>query len=238
MIEFSKEYLEDLASKMSISEMSGHLKMPKSTLYYNLKKLSIRCRSRSDAQKLHIKNNGHQRAGKKHSAESKVLISNMSREFWDSAEGKKQKAELAKLRQQEWRQTASKNKRNKISQLQNAPRPKAGHLSKFGTLLANFLQEHGHKVSTGKSLTQDHVSDIILEHEQMVIELIPPIGVFGPEAEEKLMQRYSRLTDILNGLKYRVLIVQQISNSISRARCQRVYDEILSLKEKTKTIKS
>lgn len=237
-MEFSKEYLADLASKMSVGEMAELLKKPKSTIYYNLKKLGVECRSRSEAQKLHIKNNGHQREGKKHSAESKQLISNTSREFWDSADGQKQKAALAKLRKQEWKHTASKNKRNKISQLRDAPRPKAGNLSKFGVLLADFLREHGHKVSVGKTLTPDHVSDIILENEQMVIELIPPVSVFGPDAEEKLTQRYIRLVDALSAMRYKVLVVQQLSNSISRARCQRVYDEILSLKGKSKTIQS
>jgi predicted DNA-binding protein YlxM (UPF0122 family) len=238
MKEFSKEYLEDLASKMSLSEMARQLKIPKSTIYYNLKKLGIVCRTRSEAQKLHIKNNGHQRIGHQHSDAAKQQISNTSREFWDSSEGEKQKVALAKLREQEWKNTESKNKRNKISQLRDAPRPKAGSLSKFGTLLADFLKEHGHKISTCKGLTNDHVSDIILENEQIVIELIPPIDVFGPEAEEKLTQRYLRLVDALNAMKYNVLVVQQLSNSISRARCQRVYEEILSFKGKSKIIKS
>ena len=237
-MEFSKDYLEELASTMSVGEMSKLLKKPKSTIYYNLKKLGVVCRTRSEAQKLHIKNNGHQRIGHQHSDAVKQRISNTSREFWDSPEGEKQKTELAKLRRKEWKHTASKNKRNKISQLRDAPRPKAGNLSKFGVLLADFLKEHGHKVSTGKSLTPDHVSDIILENEQMVIELIPPVSVFGADAEEKLTQRYIRLVDALNAMRYKVLVVQQLSNSISRARCQRVYDEILSLKGKSKTIQS
>lgn len=238
MQEFSKEYLAELASKMSVGEMSKLLKKPKSTIYYHLKRLGVVCRSRSEAQKLHIKHNGHQRIGHQHSEDAKQKISNTSREFWDSPEGEKQKVELAKLRRKEWKSTASKNKRNKISQLRDAPRPKAGNLSKFGVLLADFLREHGHKVSTGKGLTPDHVSDIILENEQMVIELIPPVSVFGPEAEEKLTQRYLRLVDALNAMRYKVLVVQQLSNSISRARCQRVYDEILSLNGKSKTIQS
>lgn len=237
-MEFSRSYLEQLALTMSVGEMAGLLKKPKSTVYYNLKKLGIVCRSRSEAQKLHIKHNGHQRVGHQHSDAAKQQISDSSKEYWDSPEGKKQKTELAKLRRKEWQHTASKNKRNKISQLRDAPRPKAGNLSKFGVLLADFLKEHGHKVSTGKSLTPDHVSDIILENEQMVIELIPPISVFGADAEEKLTQRYIRLIDALNAMRYKVLVVQQLSNSISRARCQRVYDEILSLKGKSKTIQS
>lgn len=237
-MEFSKEYLADLASKMSVGKIAELLKKPKSTVYYNLKKLGVVCRTRSEAQKLHIKNNGHQRIGHQHSDDTKQRISNTSRDFWDSPVGEKQKAELAKLRRKEWKQTASKNKRNKISQLRDAPRPKAGNLSKFGVLLADFLKEHGHKVSTGKSLTPDHVSDIILENEQMVIELIPPVSVFGADAEEKLTQRYIRLVDALNAMRYKVLVIQQLSNSISKARCQKVYDEILSLKEKSKTIQS
>lgn len=238
MIEYSKDYLEQIAAQMSIHEMAEHLDVPKSTLYYNLRKLGIKCRSRSDAQKMHIEKHGHQREGQHHSDASRQQISASSQEFWDSPDGEKQKTKLARMRKKEWKNTDAQVKRNKIAQLKDAPRPKAGVLPKFGIRLVSFLREQGHKVITTKNLTQDHVSDIILENEQVVIELIPPIGVFGQEAEEKLMRRYDRIIEVLNALHYKVLVVQQSSNSISRARCQRVYDEILSLKGKSKIITS
>lgn len=238
MIEYSREYLEQLAANMSISEMAEHLKVPKSTLYYNLRKLGVVCRTRSDAQKIHIQKYGHQREGHPHSEAVRQQISESSSSYWKSKEGEKQKEKLAKMRRREWKNTGAKLKQNKISQLRDAPRPRAGTLSKFGVRLVNFLAERGHKVITAKNLTDDHVSDIILENEQVVIELIPPIGVFGQEAEEKLMRRYDRIVEVLNALQYKVLIVQQSSNSISRARCQRVYNELLSLKGKSRIITS
>jgi len=237
-MQFSKEYLEQLADKMSVGEMADHLKMAKSTLYYHMRKLGVKRRSRSEAQKLHIEKSGHQRLGSTHSDDVKNKISTSSREYWDSNDGEKQKEKLANLRRAEWKQATGKGRRAKMSQLRDAPRPKAGSLSKFGTLLAEFLTEHGHEVTSSSSLTPGHVSDIILQKERVVIELVPPVSVYGPEAQEKLNARYERLAGDLNAVKYRVLIVEQISNSLSRARCQRVYDEIKSFKGKSKTIQS
>jgi len=237
-MQFSKEYLEELADQMSVGEMAEHLKMAKSTLYYHMRKLGVKRRSRSEAQKLHIKKSGHQRVGSTHSDETKNKISTSSRQYWDSPKGEEQKEKLAKLRRKEWRQTNAKGRRAKMSQLQNAPKPKAGDLSKFGDMLVDFLTEHGHEVTCCSSLTPDHVSDIILKKERVVIELVPPVSVYGEEAQEKLNSRYRRLVQDLNGMRYRVLIVEQISNSLSRARCERVYEEIQSFKGKSKTIQS
>jgi hypothetical protein len=237
-MQFSKEYLEDLADEMSVGEMADHLKMAKSTLYYHLRKLGVKRRSRSEAQKLHIEKSGHQRTGSKHSDDVKNQISSSSREYWDSEDGRKQKAKLAKLRRTEWEQTTAKSRRAKMSQLRDAPRPKAGDLSKFGVLLAEFLTEQGLQVTCSSSLTPGHVSDIILKKERVVIELVPPVSVYGSEAEEKLNERYNRLAGDLNAVQYRVLIVEQVSNSLSTARCQRVYDEIKTFKGKNKTIQS
>jgi len=237
-MQFNKEYLEKLAEKMSVGEMAEHLSMAKSTLYYHMRKLGVKRRSRSEAQKLHIKKSGHQRTGSQHSAEVRNRISGASRRFWDSPDGKKQKEKLAELRRQEWQNNTAREKRSKMSQLQNAPKPKAGDLSRFGIMLADFLVEQGHEVSCGIDLTSGHVSDIILETERVVIELVPPVSVYGSEAQTKLNQRYRKLADELNALKYRVLIVEQISNSISRARCERVYEELMKFRAKSKTIQS
>jgi hypothetical protein len=60
------------------------------------------------------------------------------------------------------------------------------------------------------------------------VELVLPFDVYGEEQEQKFVTRYDRLTNELNDLGYRVVIIQDRSNTLSRARCQRVYDELLA----------
>lgn len=241
-MDLSKEHLEELAAEMSVSEMAVHLGIARSTLYYHMRKLGVKRRSKSEAQKMHIQKNGHQREGSTHSEAARRLISSSTQKYWDGPQGQKQRDKLSELRQQEWVKQSRKDRREKLAQLRNTPRPSAGELSKFGTEFAAFLNEQNHQIRTGISLTPSHLSDIIIDDERVVIEMVLPVSVYGKQAEQKLKNRYDKLVAELRALKYRVVIVEQVSNSISRARCQRLYDELVDFfqdsKQKTLTIES
>lgn len=230
---FSKKQLEDLYSKMSLDEMALHLKIAKSTLYYHMNKFDIKRRSKSDAQKHHIESNGHQRQGSHHSDETKVKISNSTRNFWDSESGQKQRENLKKLRQQEWEKGSQKYKTSILNRLHDAHRPSPGELSNFGKSLAEFLSDH-EKVSTCESIIRNHISDIILHDQKIVIELLLPTDVYGEKEKAKLETRYDRLQKSINNVGYRVMLIEDQSNSISRARCQRVYERLLEFFQEPK----
>lgn len=229
-MKLTKERLEELYEKRSLAELAEHLGMARSTLYYHMRKLGVERRSKSEAQKQHLQNADHQRQGKAHSDQTKEKIAEGTKRFWESPDGKRQKERLAALRREEWDQRSAKDRKRVLSRLQSAERPAPGKLSRFGEKLATFLGDR-EDVKTGITLTPGHVSDIILSSRKVVIELLLPVSVYGSEQEQKLEARYDRLVDQLNDAGYRVMIVEDKSNSLSLARCQRVYDELLAFFE-------
>jgi hypothetical protein len=236
-MKLTKQGLQELYDTMSLDEMAAYTGMPKSTLYYHMKKLGVVRRNKSDAQRKHIDTAGHQRLGSHHSLETKEKISTGTKEFWESERGQNQKAVLRKLRRQEWANSTSKKRADVIARLQEAHRPEPGELSNFGKKLADFLSGR-ERVSTGIRLTNDHVSDIILEDRKVVVELILPISIYGEQQQHRLEERYERITQHLNAAGYRVMIVEDKSNSVSRARCKRVYDQLCLFFEETQPVKT
>lgn len=226
-MKLTRESLQQLYDTMSLEQMASHLQMAKSTLYYHMRKLGVKRRSKSEAQSQHLSQAAHQRLGKKHTADAVEKISNSTRVFWESTEGEQQKEKLGKLRKQEWKQRSAKQKTELIQRLQNAERPIPGKLSKFGSKLLDFLSSR-ESVKSGIKLTPNHVSDIILVDRKVVIELILPVAVYGDVQASKLEVRYEKLIQELNDTGYRVVVIEDQSNSLSQARCQRVYDTLLT----------
>jgi histidyl-tRNA synthetase len=232
-MKLTKEVLQELYGKMSLDEMAAHLGKSKSTLYYHMKKLGISCRTKSDAQRKHIDTVGHQRTGKHHSEDAKEKISTGTKEFWDSERGDQQKTTLRNLRRKEWENSSSKKRSAILARLQEAHRPEAGELSHFGKKLVEFLGPR-ERVSVGIKLTNDHISDIILDDRKVVIELIFPISIYGEQQRHRLEERYMRLQEQLRNAGYRVVIIEDRSNSISQARCKRVYESLCDFFANTK----
>lgn len=222
---------------MSLHEMAVHLGVSKSTLYYHMKKLGIACRSKSDAQHRYIDTAGHQRTGSHHSSETREKISVGTKEFWDSKRGQDQKIALRDLRRQEWMNSTSKKRSDVLARLQDAHRPEPGELSNFGNALAAFLSAR-ERTTTGIRLTNDHISDIILEDRKVVVELIFPTNIYGDQQQRRLNERYERLCQQLNTIGYRVMVIEDKSNSVSRARCQRVYDQLCLFFQETQPVKT
>lgn len=231
-MKLTRESLQDLYDTMSLDEMAIHLNMSKSTLYYHMKKMGLVLRNKSDAQRKYIDTVGHQRTGSHHSDETKEKISTGTKEFWESERGQNQKATLRNLRRQEWANSSNKKRSAVLSRLQEAHRPEPGELSHFGKKLVEFLSSR-ERISVGIKLTNDHISDIILDDRKVVIELIFPISIYGEQQQHKLEERYQRLQNELNAAGYRVMIVEDKSNSISQARCKRVYEQLCLFFEET-----
>jgi predicted DNA-binding transcriptional regulator AlpA len=236
-MKLTKQGLQELYDSMSLDEMAAHVGMSKSTLYYHMKKLGVARRSKSDAQRKHIDAAGHQRVGSHHSTETKEKISTGTKEFWESDRGKDQKAALRNLRRQEWANSTGKKRSAVLARLQEAHRPEPGELSNFGKVLSAFLSSR-ERVSTGIRLTNDHVSDIILEDRKVVVELIFPIRIYGEKQQHRLEARYERLCQRLNAAGYRVMVIEDKSNSVSQARCKRVYDELCLFFKETQPVKT
>lgn len=64
---------------LSTHEIARKLQISQSTVRYHLKKLNQPLRNRSSAQKTFLKNNKHQRFGKRHTEETKQKISDANR---------------------------------------------------------------------------------------------------------------------------------------------------------------
>jgi hypothetical protein len=218
-----------LAQGHSLRKSAKILGVTLSKLYYYVEKYEIKTRSKSEAQKQFLKEKKHQRKGKTHSTKSKEKISDGLSEFWDSSQGEVQKERIVKQRRSEWNKKTPKQKRAKLRQLKDAPRPGPGELSKFGLLLSEFLVEKDLDILVGEKLVLNHASDIVIKKHKIVIELIPPIYVFGREAEEELFKTYSKIGQELDKLGYKMLIIEQVSNGLSRARCTKVWTEIVKL---------
>ena len=86
---------------------------------------------------------------------------------------------------------------------------------------------HHEKVQTGIRLTRDHISDIILSDRNVVLELLLPVSIYGPQEQARIEARYDKLIGRLQSAGYRVVVIQDRSNSISRARCVRIYEQLL-----------
>lgn len=225
-MKLTKEYLEGLYSSMSIDAMAIHLKMAKSTLYYHMRKLGVNRRTKSEAQQRHLESGIHQRLGVIHSNEAKQRIARGTRKFWESEQGAEQKKRLGDLRRSEWEDSSNEERRTILNRLQLADRPTPGNLSRFGNMLADFLVERETSVKTGMRITARHISDIILEDRKVVIELLLPVKIYGQQQEQKIVARYDRLASELRGAGYRLVVIEDKSNSLSLARCQRVYDQL------------
>lgn len=234
-MKLTKANIEKLYKTMSLSELAAHLGMAKSTLYYHMKKLGVQRRSKQEAQCKHLKSNPHQRSGKKHTSETVNKISQSARRYWDSSKGEEQKGKLRDLRRDEWTRRSKKQQAAILDRLKTAERPAPGELSRFGEKLVTFLSER-ETVKTGIQLTANHVSDIILDTRKVVIELLLPTSVYGDKSEQKTEARYGRLVEQLNDMGYRVVIIEDKSNVISIARCQRVYDQLLGFFESQENV--
>lgn len=222
-----KQELEILYRSMSIDQIAKKLSISKSTLYYYMRKFNIDRRNKSEAQKHHLSHDGHQRSGKKHSIESKEKISDGSRRFWDSSGGQEQKKKLHKIQKAKWQTLSDDEKSFVVTRLNLADRPTPGQLSRFGKKLANFLSFR-ENIRTGIRLTPSHISDIILDDRKVVIELLFPTHIYGEAQEQRIEDRYNKIADAINSAGYRVVIIEDSSNSISNARCNRVYEQLLS----------
>lgn len=224
-MKLTKERLEELYATMSLAELAKHLGMARSTLYYQMQKLGVARRSKSEAQKRHLKAAPHQRTGKKHSEEARSKIAEGTRRFWDSKEGQAQRKRLGEMRKREWDGRSGKEKSSIVNRLQNGERPGPGELSKFGKALCDFL-ENREDLKTGIRLTRNHTSDIILTSRKVVIELLLPVAVFGEKEARDTEARYDQIIGELNDAGYRVVIIIDQANTTSQARCSRVYDEL------------
>ena len=222
----TKSELEALYATKSVGQIAGDLGVARSTIYYYLRKYKIPRRSKSEAQALHLANNEHQRVGHKHSDKTRERISSSRRAFWDSEDGQRQREDLRQLRLSEWDELSAKDRTKVVHRLRDAARPNPGELSRFGTLLAEFLANR-EKIQTGIRLTRNHISDIILPDRRVVIELLLPVAVYGPQEQARVETRYDKLTANLQSAGFRVVIIQDKSNSISRARCVRIYEQLL-----------
>ena len=233
----SKEQLVELYDAgMSVQEIADELGQKKSTVYYWMRKYEIKTRDRAEAQKKYVERAGsHQRSGTQHSDDTKTRISDGLCKFWDSDEGQENRRVLSEMRRGEWKGKTAKGKEEVLARLRNASRPSSNELSSFGSAFLSFLVVQGESATAKVRLTDKHLSDIVLERDKIVVEIVLPTEVYGEAAAERTRVRYDTLTRSLISAGYRVMVVTDKSNHVSRARCQRLYEALVAFREeKTK----
>lgn len=229
----SRKELERLYTTMSVQEIADTLGMKKSTVYYWIRKHEIQTRDRTEAQKLYVDRTGqHQRSGKKHDEDTRARIGEGLRKFWDSDEGQENRTQLSQLRTKEWGKKSDADRRKVLDRLRNATRPSSDELSAFGSAFLSFLEVKGESAKAKVRLVDKHLSDLVLERNKIVLEFVLPTSVYGEEAARATEARYDRLVRSLSSAGYRVLIVIDKSNHVSRARCQRLYESLVQFRDK------
>lgn len=228
-----RDELGRLYVSMSVQEIADTLGMKKSTVYYWIRKYGIKMRDRTTAQKLYVDRTGkHQRSGKKHDDTTRAKIGEGLRRFWDSDEGQSNREELSKLRSKEWKDKSMGDKQKVLSRLRNAARPYPDELSSFGSAFFSFLDTKGESARAKVKLIDRHFSDIVFEHDMIVIEFVLPTSIYGEDAAQITEVRYDRLVDKLLSVGYRVMVVIDKSNHVSQARCQRLYELLVEFRNK------
>ena len=193
----------------------------------------IKKRNKSEAQLNYIKQTGtHQRQGTTHAEETKDLISDRMRDFYDSDEGEEAKARISEFRQQEWAEKTDDERAAILTDLQQANRAKmqSGEGSNFENFLAEQLSAAGYMVEQRtKNWTpgQNFHVDIALPNDKIIIEVDGPTHwspIYGDEELQKVVIKDSRKDKALIANGWNILRVQDSSGSTTRARFKRVLD--------------
>lgn len=197
----------------------------------------ITIRSKSEAQKLHVEKNGHQREGTTHTEESKIKMSNNIGAFYASPEGDKAKKHLAEVRKEEWANLPEDGKQQIISDLRTASREaqKTGEGSKFENFIAEQLTNDGYQIEQRgrRSVAGTAMEiDIAIPAINLAIEIDGPThfkNTYGAENLAKVQAKDNEKNLILTNSGWNVLRVQDDAGSLTRIRYIRVKDCIKSI---------
>ncbi len=217
----SKDNLEILYETMSVGEIAEHLGIPKSTVYYHIRRHKIARRSRSDAQKQYQDRAGsHPREGTSHSAAARRSISEGLQQFWDSDKGQRARQKLSRARKKAWTDMTLAERQRVIERLTKAPRARRGELSGVAQVLYDYFLEHDEVVLPNVQLTQKDRFDIVLEEHRVAIKIIPIMSSSVSPSTNDFPQTIAG---------YIVIPYQTRCSNMSFAECSRIHKAVLEV---------
>lgn len=208
----------------TVREAAEVLGVSPSTVYRRAKKLGVTIRSKSEAQKRHLKKNTHQRVGAKHSTESRRKIAGGSSEYWDSPEGQKTRKKVAKKKKAAWKKKGPRARAQVIEAMHKAPRPKRGELSQFAQKVRDIFVEKGHNISECVPTLPRHITDLVLTvgEKKIAIEAVGSMN-YGGVSSDEFNTHYEKLAQRLEGKGFQVVFLIDMGKYMSRKRTLSLY---------------
>lgn len=221
---------------MSFGQIAKQYKTHSNTVRRCAKRLGIDSRTKSEAQKNFLDENGHPMLGRERTEIEKRKISEGVAEHWDGlteTEAQKKREEMSKRAHLKWEWMTDDEKAGSIKKMHQANREKAGQGSKNENMVAQLLSERGfsivqrtHDFSPGKVFE----IDIAIPSEVVAIEWdgaahFEPI--YGDEALQKTMAKDERKNKSLTDFGWSMIRCRDHSTAHSMAFCQRSVDAII-----------
>lgn len=210
----------------SIPVISKRYGWSESKVYRTFKKIGVKIRNRSESIKLALESGRatNPTKGKKHSEESKELMSKRRAETWENDDGEARK-KLSERAKENWANKTDSEKLSMLSKAGQALRKVADEGSAAEKYLVEKLKSHGYEVEYHNKtmIYGQYEIDIILPKEGIVIEIDGPhhySPIFGEERLLKTKESDQVKNGVLmaNGLKVVRIkyVARKFNNSVGR----------------------
>jgi very-short-patch-repair endonuclease len=216
-------YKEHWTNNKSVREIATLLGTYPNKVAREMDKLGVPRRSYSEAQKVALATgkNKHPTKGKKHSAETRVKISERLAEEW-AGKTPEEKAAVSKRNKEIWKNLTEEQKSNIRSASAKAIRRTSDEGSKLEKIVAAGLEEAGYVVDFHKDhllANQKLQLDILLPELSLAIEIDGPTHfepIWGQEALLKTIRADNEKNGLLISCGIAVLRVKHIHKKVTR----------------------
>lgn len=216
--------------RLSFKQIADRFGVTESAVRYQFQKAGFTPRTKSEAQKIYLENNPHQRKGLPHTKETKELLSRTVEAYWQNNEQKK--LESLKKRQDWWSSLSDSEKERRISLMNDGAKQRAGKGGKFENRLAEYLQVNGYVVEQRTNRYTPGYAfqvDLALPEINLLIEVDGPVHYRVVYTEADLIQHQERDAKknekiIDGGLD--ILRVRTSKTTLTEAKCRRVLNKI------------
>lgn len=233
-------YEEFVRKKRSTVDIANEHGVFPNSVRRELIKNGIAPRTKSVAQKLNLKNNGHPMEGRKRTEKEKEKISLGLHYFWHADSDKNEDAaklreRLAKLAREQWESLSEKEQNEAISKMHMASNGVSRAGSKSENAVAAMLIKKGFNVvQRSRQYTPggQFEIDIALPDEKLAVEWDGAthfLPIYGEERLLAVQEKDKRKDDTLTSNGWTVIRCRDMSSGYSMAFCSRTVDAILMI---------
>lgn len=214
----------------SIPVISKRYGWSESKVYRTFKKIGVKMRNRSESIKLALESGRaiNPTKGRKHSDESKELMSKRRAETWQKDDGKARK-ELSERAKENWANKTDSEKLTMLSKAGQALRKVADEGSAAEKYLVEKLKTHGYEVEYhNKSIIYGQYEiDILLPKEGIVIEIDGPhhyTAIFGEERLLRTQQLDQVKNGVLMGYGLKIIRIKYVAKKFNNSVGRRMWE--------------